>query len=82
MIRQFHKSVDEARKALQGGYEVIGEVIAGNIVSPVGPGARPFMKALLDTQGDVLMEWLVERGIVGVDKTVIVLPANGREAVQ
>jgi hypothetical protein len=79
VIRQFHKSVDAARKALQFGYEVTGEVIGSGVVSPVGPGARPFMKALLDLQGDVLMEWLVERGIVGTDKTVVVLPNNNRE---
>jgi hypothetical protein len=79
VIRQFHKSVDAARKALQFGYEVTGEVIGSGVVSPVGPGTRPFMKALLDLQGDVLMEWLVERGIVGSDKTVVVLPPNGRD---
>jgi hypothetical protein len=74
VIRQFHKSVDAARKALQFGYEVTGEVIGSGVVSPIGPGARPFMKALLDLQGDVLMEWLVERGIVGSDKTVLHFP--------
>jgi septal ring factor EnvC (AmiA/AmiB activator) len=83
VIRQFHRSVDAARKALQPGYEVTGEVIGSGVVSPVGPGARSFMKALLESQGDVLMEWLEARGIVGSDKqTVVVLPSNGREKMQ
>jgi hypothetical protein len=80
VLRQWHKSVDAARAALQSGYEVTGVVIGSGVVSPAGPGARPFMKALLDLQGDVLMEWLQARGIVGSDKSVIVLPANGRES--
>jgi hypothetical protein len=80
VLRQWHKSVDAAREALQSGYEVTGEVIGSGVVSPIGPGARSFMKALLDLQGDVLMEWLVERGVVGSDKqAVVVLPGNGRD---
>jgi hypothetical protein len=81
-VRQWHKSVDAARKVLQSGYEVIGEVIGSGVISPIGPGARPFMKALLESQGDVLMEWLIERGIVSSDETVITLPMNGREGMQ
>jgi hypothetical protein len=80
VLRQWHKSVDDARKSLQPGYEVTGEVIGSGVVSPIGDGAQPFMKALLDLQGDVLMEWLAERGIVGADKQpVVVLPPNGRD---
>jgi hypothetical protein len=65
VIRQSHKSVDAARAALQPGYEVTGEVINGNIVSPIGPGARSFMTALLESQGDELITFLAGRGIVG-----------------
>jgi hypothetical protein len=79
MLRQFHRSVDAARKALQSGYEITGEVIGSGVVSPVGPGAQSFMKALLTAHGDELMEFLAERGVVASDKTVIVLPENGRE---
>jgi hypothetical protein len=81
-LRQFHKSVDAARKALQAGYEVTGEVIGSGVVSPVGPGARSFMQALLDAGGGELLEFLEAHGIVGADKTVIVLPENGREKMQ
>jgi hypothetical protein len=80
VLRQWHKSVDAARAALTAGYEITGEVISGNIVSPVGPGTRPFMKALLDSQGDVLRDWLAEQGIVGnPDPVKITLPHNGRD---
>jgi hypothetical protein len=83
VIRQFHKSVDAAREALQSGYEVTGEVIGSGVVSPVGPGTRSFMKALLESQGDELIAFLAERGIVGSDKqAVVVLPANNRESMQ
>jgi hypothetical protein len=64
VLRQFHKSVDAARKALQPGYEVTGEVIGANIVSPIGPGARSFMTSLLESQGDELLAYLAEHGIV------------------
>jgi hypothetical protein len=37
------------------------------------------MKALLESEGDELLEWLAARGIVGSDKTVVVLPSNNRE---
>ena len=64
VIRQFHKSVEAAQKALQPGYTVTGEVIGGNIVSPIGrPGARSFMKALLESQGGELLEFLASHGV-------------------
>jgi septal ring factor EnvC (AmiA/AmiB activator) len=63
VIRQFHKSVDAARKALQPGYTVTGEVIGGNIVSPIGPGARSFMTSLLDASGGELLEFLEAHGL-------------------
>jgi hypothetical protein len=82
-LRQWHKSVDAARAALQSGYEIIGEVIGSGVVSPVGPGTKPFMQALLDSQGGVLREWLAEQGIVGnPDPVKVILPSNGREKMQ
>jgi hypothetical protein len=81
VLRQFHRSLGAARAALSSGYEVIGEVISGNVVSPVGPGTRSFMSALLDSQGDVLREWLAEQGITG-NPVKITLPSNGRENMQ
>jgi hypothetical protein len=79
MLRQWHKSVDAARAALQSGYEVIGEVIGSGVVSPIG---QSFMKSLLAAHGDELMEFLAERGVAGSDKTIVVLPSNGREKMQ
>jgi hypothetical protein len=76
-LMQWHKSIDAARKVLQHGYEITGEVISSGVVSPVGNGARPFMKALLDLQGDTLLAWLAEHGIN--KQAVIVLPSNGRD---
>ena len=63
VIRQFHKSVEAAQKALQPGYIVTGEVIGGNIVSPIGPGARSFMASLLASQGGELLEFLEAHGL-------------------
>jgi hypothetical protein len=74
-LRQFHRSIDSARAALSPGYEVTGEVISGNIVSPIGPGARSVMRSLLESQGDELIAFLAERGI---GSPVIVLPHNNR----
>jgi hypothetical protein len=68
VIRQFHKSVDAARKALQPGYTVTGEVIGGNIVSPIGPGARSFMTSLLDASGGELLAFLEAHGLRGDGK--------------
>jgi hypothetical protein len=74
----FHKSVDAARAVLTAGYEVTGEVIGSGVVSPVGPGARSFMKALLAAHGDELLAFLAEHCITGSDKTVVVLLDNNR----
>ena len=83
VIKQSHRSIDSARAALAAGYEVIGEVIGSGVVSPVGPGTRSFMKALLDSQGGVLRDWLAEQGIVGnPDPVKVILPSNGRENIQ
>jgi hypothetical protein len=82
VLRQFHKSVDAARAVLAAGYEVTGEVLGGSVVSPVGPGARSFMRSLLELQGHELLEFLEVHGIVGSDKTVVILPDNNREALQ
>ena len=63
VIRQWHKSVEAAQKALQPGYTVTGEVIGGNIVSPIGPGVRSFMASLLAAQGGELLEFLASHGV-------------------
>jgi hypothetical protein len=63
VIRQFHKSVDAARKALQPGYEVTGEVIGSGVVSPIGPGTRSFMTSLLDAGGGELLVFLEKHGL-------------------
>jgi hypothetical protein len=77
VIKQSHRSIDSARAALSPGYEVVGQVIGSGVVSPIGPGARSFMEALLDAHGDVLMEWLEARGVVG-NPVKITLPSNGK----
>ena len=46
----------------------------GGIVS--SPGAPSMLKALLESQGDELIAFLAERGIVG---PVVALPSNNRE---
>jgi hypothetical protein len=81
-LRQFHKSIDAARATLMSGYEIVGEVIGSGVVSPIGHGARSFMTSLLDAGGGELLEFLEKHGIVGSDKTVVVLPSNGLEKMR
>jgi hypothetical protein len=75
--------MDALQKELQPGYRAIGQVFGHNEDGTGGfisqPGAPSMLKALLESQGDELLAFLAERGIVGSDKTVIVLPANNRE---
>jgi hypothetical protein len=70
VLRQWHRSVDAAQKALQHGYEVVGEVIGSGVVSPVGPGARSFMTSLLDVGGGELIAFLAAHGLrpVGIEE--------------
>jgi hypothetical protein len=81
VLRQFHKSVDAARSALQPGYEVTGQVIGSGVVSPIGPGARSFMASLLDAGGGELLEFLEAHGIVGCIAQAPEL-AGDKESVQ
>jgi hypothetical protein len=55
--------VDAARKALQSGYEVTGEVIGSGVISPIGPGTRSFMTSLLDAGGGELLAFLEAHGL-------------------
>jgi hypothetical protein len=78
-VRHRHSSMGALQKELQPGYRAIGQVFGhaedgtGGFVST--PGAPSMLKALLESEGDVLMEWLAERGIGG---PVVVLPSNNR----
>lgn len=64
IIRHRHESLDAAKKALQEGYKVSGEVLGassddkGGIVDPIGPGTTSIMQTLLDARGDELLAWL------------------------
>jgi hypothetical protein len=79
IIRQFHRSIDAARAALQSGYEITGQVVGSGVVSPLGAGTRSFMASLLDAHGDELEAWLEAPGIGPGKQPVVVLPNNGRE---
>jgi hypothetical protein len=82
-VRHRHHSFEALQKALQPGYLVAGQVFGANADDTGGivsrPGAPSMLKALLESHGDELVAFLAERGIIGSDKTVIVLPASGRE---
>jgi hypothetical protein len=81
-VRHRHSSMDALQKELQPGYRAIGQVFGHNEDGTGGfisqPGAPSMLKALLESDGDVLMEWLAARGIAGSDKTVVILPDNNR----
>lgn len=67
-IRHQHESIEAARKALQSGYEVTGEVIGahgdhyGGLVQPIGDGAKSIFAALLEHSGEELAAWLATHG--------------------
>jgi hypothetical protein len=86
-IRRRGASLESVQVGLQQGYRVVGRVFGANedgtggIVS--SPGAPSMLKALLESQGDELLAFLADHGIVGSDKqAVVVLPTNNRESVQ
>jgi hypothetical protein len=83
VVRHRHSSMDALQRELQPGYRATGQVFGANEDGSGGfvsmPGAPLMLKALLESQGDVLMEWLEARGIVGAGKTTVVLPPNGRD---
>jgi hypothetical protein len=80
-VRHRHHSLEALRKELQPRYVAVGQVFGANEDGTGGFLADPrsdMMQAMLDAYGDTLLAWLTERGIVGADKTVVVLPSNGR----
>jgi hypothetical protein len=85
-VRHRHHSLEALRKELQPGYVAIGQVFGANEDGTGGiisrPGEPSMLKALLESQGDELLAFLAEHGIVGSEKTVIILPSNDREAMQ
>jgi hypothetical protein len=66
-VRHRHSSLEALQKALQPGYVAVGQVFGANEDDTGGivsrPGAPSMMKALLESQGDDLIEWLTARGI-------------------
>jgi hypothetical protein len=63
---------------------------AGGVVAAIEPTGPSIMAGLLQAHGDELigflvahgndlLKWLAEHGIIGSDKTVVILPENGRE---
>jgi hypothetical protein len=86
-IRHRAASCEALQKVLQPQYHVVSEIFGANeddtggFAASIGSDAKSnMMSGLLQAHGDVLMEWLAERGIVGSDKTVVILPSNGRSA--
>jgi hypothetical protein len=66
-VRHRHSSLEALQKALQPGYVAAGQVFGANEDDSGGiisrPGVPSMMKALLESQGDDLIEWLTARGI-------------------
>jgi hypothetical protein len=69
-VRHRHSSMDALQRELQPGYRATGQVFGANEDGSGGfvsmPGAPSMLKALLESQGDVLLEWLAERGIESI----------------
>ncbi len=84
-IRHRAVSIEALRAKLLPGYVVAGEVFgsddkgAGGVVAAIEPTGPSIMEGLLLAHGDELMAYLAARGILGSDKTVVVLPNNGRD---
>jgi hypothetical protein len=66
-VRHRHHSLEALRRELQPGYRAVGQVFGANDDGTGGfvsmPGAPSMLRALLESEGDVLMEWLAERGL-------------------
>jgi hypothetical protein len=81
-VRHRGASLESLQRALQPGYRAIGQVFGANEDGTGGfvssPGAPSMLKALLESEGDELLAFLAARGIIGSDKTVVVLPDNNR----
>jgi hypothetical protein len=65
-VRHRHSSPEALQKVLQPGYVAAGQVFGANEDDSGGiisrPGVPSMMKALLESQGDDLIEWLTARG--------------------
>jgi septal ring factor EnvC (AmiA/AmiB activator) len=83
-VRHRGASQEDVRRRLQIGYTVAGQVFGADNAGNGGFIPRPgFLTAMLEAYEAELVAFLEARGIVGSDKqTVVVLPPNGREAVQ
>lgn len=82
-VRHRGASQEDVRRRLQMGYTVAGQVHGADVDGNGGFVPHPgFLTAMLEAYEGELIEWLEARGIIGSDKqTVVVLPRNGREAV-
>jgi hypothetical protein len=66
-VRHRHASLEALQKALQPGYVAVGQVFAANEDDSGGfvdrPGAPSMLKAMLESQGNILIEYLSTHGI-------------------
>jgi hypothetical protein len=82
-VRHRHSSPEALQRVLTPGYVVVAEVFGadnddkGGFAASIGSKSN-MMEGLLQAHGDTLLAWLAANGIIA-DKTVVVLPANGRE---
>jgi hypothetical protein len=84
-LRHRHASAEALSRSLQPGYSIVGQVHGASddgLGGFVAGANSNMMKVLLEAYGSDLLAWLPEQGIVGSDKTVVVLPSNGREKMQ
>jgi hypothetical protein len=88
-IRHRAVSIEALRSKLLPGYTIHGEIFgandagAGGVVSDINPSGPSIMEGMLLAHGDDLLKFLEKHGIVGSDKTVVIIPSNGRdEAIQ
>jgi hypothetical protein len=83
VVRHRGASQEDVRRRLQPGYIMVGQVHGADADGNGGIIPRPgFLTAMLEAYEGELIEWLEARGIVGSDKTVVVLPNNNRESMQ
>jgi hypothetical protein len=66
-VRHRYSSLEALQKALQPGYVAVGQVFGANEDDSGGfvdrPGAPSMLKAMLESQGNVLIEYLSTHGI-------------------
>jgi hypothetical protein len=87
-VRHRAPSIEALRARLLPGYTIAGEIFGANdageggVVAAINPTGPSIMQGLLAAFGDELIAFLASRSIVGTDKTVVMLPENGREKMQ